>query len=198
MLMPKNRDFRLRGPKFRLDRIALGMSAFFTCVGIAPAPAAAMAEPPAIIAPATSRKDETVPPLVLKLDNPSIIIAGHSSHSSHASHASHASHYSGSSVPITPLPSGPIVPAPGPTPALPSAPVRISIPFSSSPTAADIQIDGEFVGSTPSAVRLSVGTHAILITRAGYLPWSRRITISPDSQITVHADLTPVPPPRKK
>lgn len=195
MAAPDNRDFRLRGPRFRLNRLAIGVGVALTGAGVIPAPPAAMADPPAIVAPAPRREETTAPPLVLKLDNPPIVIAGHSSHSSHASHASH---YSGSSAPLTPLPSTPTYPAPSPAPVLPPAPARVSVPFSSSPSAADIQIDSEFVGSTPSTLRVSVGAHTILITKVGYLPWSRRINVSADSQITVHADLTPIPPPSKK
>ncbi len=66
-----------------------------------------------------------------------------------------------------------------------SSEVRIEI--SSTPTAADIEIDGSFMGNTPSSVGVSIGEHSIKISKAGFVPWEKKlkttsgtIKVSPD------------------
>ncbi len=57
------------------------------------------------------------------------------------------------------------------------------------PDAADITVDGDFVGNTPSALKLSGGAHLIRIEKAGFSPWERKVTVSPGSRITINAEL---------
>jgi PEGA domain len=49
---------------------------------------------------------------------------------------------------------------------------------SSSPDGADIEIDGNFVGSTPSTVGVAAGPHQLSVKKAGFKPWERKITVS--------------------
>ena len=49
---------------------------------------------------------------------------------------------------------------------------------SSTPDGADIEIDGNFVGSTPSTVGVAAGPHQLSVKKAGYKPWERKITVS--------------------
>ena len=42
----------------------------------------------------------------------------------------------------------------------------------------DIEIDGTFVGSTPSTLNLAAGQHTIVVKRAGYKDWTRTITVT--------------------
>jgi len=58
----------------------------------------------------------------------------------------------------------------------------------SNPDASDITIDGKFVGSTTSTLRLTVGEHTILIEKAGFKPWQRTMSVSPGN-VTVDATL---------
>jgi len=60
--------------------------------------------------------------------------------------------------------------------------------ISSSPTGADIEIDGKFVGQTPSSVRSASGDHSIAIRQAGYKPWQRKIAMS-GGEITIEPEL---------
>jgi hypothetical protein len=48
----------------------------------------------------------------------------------------------------------------------------------STPDGADIEIDGSFVGSTPSAVELTPGDHQVVVKKSGYKPWERKLKIS--------------------
>ncbi len=48
----------------------------------------------------------------------------------------------------------------------------------STPDGADIEIDGSFVGSTPSAVELTPGDHQVVVKKSGYKPWERKLKVS--------------------
>jgi hypothetical protein len=58
----------------------------------------------------------------------------------------------------------------------------------SNPDASDITIDGKFVGSTTSTLRLTPGEHTILIEKAGFKPWQRTMSVS-SGNVTVDATL---------
>ena len=53
-----------------------------------------------------------------------------------------------------------------------------------------IEVDGAFVGDTPSTLSLVSGKHQITVQKAGYTSWSRAVLISGTS-IHIDADLTP-------
>ncbi len=52
------------------------------------------------------------------------------------------------------------------------------ITVASLPDNADIEVDGSFVGNTPSGVDLTPGQHKIVVKKNGYTPWERTINIS--------------------
>jgi hypothetical protein len=68
-----------------------------------------------------------------------------------------------------------------PTPAAKEAataapsPTGAKVQINSEPAGADIEVDGNFVGNTPSGVDLGAGDHAIVIKKAGYKSWERKI-----------------------
>src|SRR5262249_6882084 len=57
----------------------------------------------------------------------------------------------------------------------PDAPAMSKISVSSTPANADIEIDGSFVGNTPSMVEVAPGEHEIAIKKSGYQPWHRKM-----------------------
>ncbi len=58
-----------------------------------------------------------------------------------------------------------------------------------SPTpGAEIEIDGSFVGSTPSTVSVVPGQHRIVVKKKGYSDWARTMTVS-GSGVRVSAEL---------
>jgi hypothetical protein len=63
----------------------------------------------------------------------------------------------------------------------------------STPDACDITVDGRFVGSTTSTLRLTPGQHTILIEKSGFKPWQRTISVSTNGSVTVDATLEKVP-----
>jgi hypothetical protein len=46
-------------------------------------------------------------------------------------------------------------------------------------------VDGKFVGSTPSTIRLSPGDHTVVLEKPGYKTWQRTMAVSPGATITV-------------
>jgi hypothetical protein len=88
-----------------------------------------------------------------------------------------------------PVPAAPEIPASSPAAAPNAAPTdvpRVSpdqatgaqLEVSSTPDGADIEIDGNFVGSAPSTVGVSAGSHQLSVKKAGFKPWERKITVS--------------------
>jgi hypothetical protein len=59
----------------------------------------------------------------------------------------------------------------------------------SDPPAADLTIDGKYMGSTPSTVRLTPGDHTILVEKSGFRSWQRTMTVNPGGIVTIDATL---------
>jgi PEGA domain len=74
-----------------------------------------------------------------------------------------------------------------------SAPETGSVGIASDPPNADVYVDGEFVGETPSTVRLASGKHRIEIRSAGKQLWWRNLDVLSESQLSLHASLEAVP-----
>ncbi len=67
-----------------------------------------------------------------------------------------------------------------------------SLSVDSSVPGADIAVDGNFVGSTPSTVSVAAGKHTITVTKKGYADWSRTMSVS-GSAVHLNADLEAKP-----
>ena len=59
----------------------------------------------------------------------------------------------------------------------------------SSPIGADIEIDGSFVGNTPSEVQVAEGDHIISVKKAGFKDWERRLKVNIGSNVHLSAEL---------
>jgi hypothetical protein len=64
-----------------------------------------------------------------------------------------------------------------------------SVNISSSPSGADVSVDGEFVGNSPAALKLAPGKHTLSVKMAGYKNWSREITVYSGSEVQLAANL---------
>lgn len=60
--------------------------------------------------------------------------------------------------------------------------------LTSTPDGAEVEIDGAFVGSTPSTIPIASGDHTVRVSKKGYQPYERRLRVNGGS-ISVHADL---------
>lgn len=63
------------------------------------------------------------------------------------------------------------------------------IDVSSTPLGADIEIDGKFVGSTPSSISVAPGDHTVDVRKSGFATWERKITVS-SGHVNLAAELT--------
>jgi len=72
----------------------------------------------------------------------------------------------------------------------PASTAQAQLQVTSMPAAADIEIDGSFIGNTPSSVGVAPGQHQLSVKKTGFKPWERKITVS-SGQINVNAVLEP-------
>jgi len=56
--------------------------------------------------------------------------------------------------------------------------VQASITIESTPPGADIEVDGAFVGNSPSTISVTSGAHEVTIKKKGFADWSRKINVS--------------------
>jgi len=69
-----------------------------------------------------------------------------------------------------------------------TTPANAQLEITSNPSGADISVDGNFVGDTPSELAVAAGVHTITISKHGFKPWERKLTVS-SGKVTVAADL---------
>lgn len=88
--------------------------------------------------------------------------------------------------------------APTAAPAAPAHPGQEGVPgqvrcnFTSTPSGAEISLDGKYVGSTPSAISVSPGGHTVVFSMPGFAQWTRELSVAPGSDLTVNAILQKV------
>jgi S1-C subfamily serine protease len=63
------------------------------------------------------------------------------------------------------------------------------VTVNSTPPGADIFVDEDFSGNTPSTLSLSTGKHAVAVRKTGFQAWVRTVSLSGGS-ITLNAELT--------
>ncbi len=64
----------------------------------------------------------------------------------------------------------------------------------STPEGADIEVDGNFMGNTPSNLNISPGDHTITLKKKGFVDWNRKMNVS-GRNIHVNAELEANPAP---
>ncbi len=75
------------------------------------------------------------------------------------------------------------------TPAAPVAAVTGKLSVASTPDGADIEVDGNFVGNTPSDVQVTEGEHTVAVKKSGFKDWQRKMKVSAGSNIRLNAEL---------
>jgi len=67
---------------------------------------------------------------------------------------------------------------PPPAPPLPAMPQQMMVEFWSRPSGAEVEVDGQYVGSTSSTIPLSPGEHTITIRMKDFVTWQRTIRLT--------------------
>lgn len=67
-----------------------------------------------------------------------------------------------------------------------------SIAIASEPIGADIYVDGNFVGQTPSTIRLPAGRHQVEVKSQGKQNWTRDLQVLKESELTLRAVLVDI------
>jgi len=81
--------------------------------------------------------------------------------------------------------------------AMPAAPAPVAaatakLSVASVPDGADIELDGSFVGNTPSDVQIAEGEHTIIVKKSGFRDWERKLKVSAGSNVHLNAELEKV------
>ncbi len=69
-----------------------------------------------------------------------------------------------------------------------STPTNAQLQITSNPAGGEISVDGNFVGDTPSELAVATGVHTISVSKHGYKPWERQLTVS-SGRVSVAAEL---------
>jgi PEGA domain len=70
----------------------------------------------------------------------------------------------------------------------PASGTTSNVTISSAPTGADIYVDQNFVGNTPSTVSVPPGKHSVSVRKTGFQDWTRDLNLS-GGAITLNAEL---------
>lgn len=79
-----------------------------------------------------------------------------------------------------------------PAMAFPVAPSAGKLSVASVPDGADIEVDGSFVGNTPSDVQVTEGEHTIAVKKVGFKGRERKMKVSGGSSVRLNAELEKV------
>jgi len=60
----------------------------------------------------------------------------------------------------------------------PPAATQASLAIDSAPSGADIEIDGAFVGNTPSTISVAPGSHQIAVKKKGFADWTKTLNVT--------------------
>ena len=84
----------------------------------------------------------------------------------------------------------------GVAPAAPAATApesQANLVIDSSPPGADIEVDGNFVGNTPSTITVKPGSHEVKVMKKGFTEWTRKLNIT-GGNVHLIADLEAAAP----
>ncbi|MGA2414562.1 MAG: PEGA domain-containing protein [Candidatus Sulfotelmatobacter sp.] len=78
---------------------------------------------------------------------------------------------------------------------LASSNVSAKLQLESEPSGADIEVDGSFVGNTPSDVQTTEGEHTVSVKKSGFKDWERKLKVTAGSSVHLNAELEKVQSP---
>jgi hypothetical protein len=71
---------------------------------------------------------------------------------------------------------------------------KVKCNFSSTPPGAEITLDSRYMGSTPSEIPVSTGTHVVIFSLPGFAEWKRELTVEAGSVVNVTASMQKMQP----
>lgn len=71
-------------------------------------------------------------------------------------------------------------------------PIQGALNLTSVPSSADVKINGRPAGETPLLTDLLVGSHSVEVSKSGYIPWRKDVTINEGQTTSVAASLTKI------
>jgi len=78
-----------------------------------------------------------------------------------------------------------------PTAAAPAAatPTTAKVSVTSVPDGADIEVDGSFVGNTPSDIDVAAGDHTVTVKKGGFQNWEKKLKVSGGSSVRLKVEM---------
>ncbi|MBZ5526215.1 MAG: PEGA domain-containing protein [Acidobacteriia bacterium] len=70
----------------------------------------------------------------------------------------------------------------------PAEPAQTTVVLTSTPAGADVEVDGSFVGNTPSTITLTPGDHSLKIIKRDYKTWERQLKAT-GGNISINAEM---------
>jgi hypothetical protein len=70
--------------------------------------------------------------------------------------------------------------------------VSAKLHLGSDPPGAEIEVDGSFVGNTPSDLQVAEGEHTVSVKKKGFKDWERKLKVSSGSSVRLNAELEQV------
>jgi hypothetical protein len=80
-------------------------------------------------------------------------------------------------------------PEAAPPPPPPAAPSTGTVTVRSTPFLSEVFVDGDSMGYTPAKIALGPGKHSFRVEKPGYAPWTKVMTITVGSELTLDATL---------
>ena len=81
-----------------------------------------------------------------------------------------------------------------PTEAPPPEPAeKAELTITSEPPGAEIEVNGEWIGNTPTTLKVDASRTVLRLTLGGYRTWERTFTTNPGDRRTISASLTKEP-----
>jgi hypothetical protein len=66
---------------------------------------------------------------------------------------------------------------------------QAQLTITSEPSGAEIEINGEFIGNTPSTVTVKEGNVIVTVKKVGYHPWQRSLKVTGGDKRTLQAEM---------
>jgi len=57
------------------------------------------------------------------------------------------------------------------------------------PPGADVELDGKFVGNTPTTLHVKPGDYTVVVKKEGFQPWSRKVAALSANELRIAAEL---------